>query len=306
MEIAYAPFTYQHTKILLRDLASAYPCAELAVIGTSVTKRGIFSLSLGEGEENVLFVSGIRGETYPAPLLLYRFFSHLCKSYESDGTLAGVKIRRTLRGRKITVVPCLVPDAFEIRRFGAIGAGCYAGLVSRAAGEDFKNWRANARGVNVAHNFDCQFRSVLLNTSVPEEKRRPSPFAYAGPAPESEAETAALVRLCARSAFRHCVVLSEFGQRVFWNAPAEATPSGGTQAHTVPITAKILAAAGNYTLSQKENTITHGAFPLWFAQAHGAPAYEIAPGKYPRVSSAEEFDALYTEIEEMLVLAAIV
>lgn len=305
MEIPYAPFTYLQSKTLLRALAAAYPCAGLSVIGASVTKRGIFALSLGDGEENVLFLSGLCADESAMPLLLYRFFARLCESYESDGTLAGVKIRRTLRGRKITVVPCLVPDAFEIRRFGAIGAGCYAGLVSRAAGEDFKNWRANARGVNVAHNFDCQFRSVLLNTSVPEEKRRPSPFAYAGPAPESEAETAALVRLCARSAFRHCVVLSEFGRRVFWNAP-EATRSGGTQAHAVPITAKILAAAGNYTLSQKENAIKHGAFPLWFAQTHGTPAYEIAPGKYPRVSSAAEFDALYTEIEEMLVLAAIV
>ncbi len=105
--------------------------------------------------------------------------------------LAGVKIRRTLRGRKITVIPCVTPDAFEIRRFGAVGAGCYAGLVSRAAGQDFNVWRANARGVNVAHNFGGQFRSVLLESAGETARNYPSPFAYAGPAPESEAEEAA-------------------------------------------------------------------------------------------------------------------
>lgn len=301
MEITYAPFTYSYSKTLLESLAAAHPCAELSVVGTTVTKRGIFALTLGEGEENVLFLSGLCGEENPLPLLLYRFFARLCESYESDGTLAGVKIRRTLRGRRITVVPSAVPDAFEIRRFGALGAGCYAGLVSRAAGENFKNWRANARGVNVAHNFDCRFRPVLLEAAS-DGKNRPSPFSYAGPAPESEAETAALRRLCTRKQFRHSLILSGFGRRVFWSAP----PQSDRQENDVPMTAKILAAAGDYTLSEKEPLLQCGTFPAWFSETCGAPAYEIAPGKYPRVSNESEFDALYRETEEMLVLAGIV
>lgn len=301
MEILYAPFTYQHAKTLLQSLAAAYPFADFSVIGATVTKRGIFSLSLGEGAENVLFLSGLYADDTAAPLLLYRFFARLCESYASDGVLAGVKIRRTLRGRRITVVPCVAPDAFEIRRFGAVGAGCYAGLVSRAAGQDFKNWRANARGVNVAHNFDAQFRSVLLESDSVTADKRPSPFAYAGPAPESEAEAAALVRLCTRTEFRHSVTVCGFGRHVFWNAPSAEEPQNG-----VPMTAKILAAAGDYTLSQKEKTIKHGSFPMWFSENCGAPAYELAPGKYPRIASEAEFDAVYRELEEMLVLAAIV
>lgn len=302
MEIPYAPFTYAYTKSLLQGLAAAYPCAALSVIGTTVTKRGIFSLSVGEGEDNVLFLGGLCGEDGASPLLLYRFFARLCESYETDGTLAGVKLRRTLRTRRITVVPCAVPDAFEIRRFGAIGAGCYAGLVARAADADFRNWRANARGVNAAHNFDCRFRPILLDGGT----NRPSPFSYAGPAPESEAETAALVRLCAQKNFRHSLLLSGFGRRVFWNAPPAETVRRTAEGTAVPMTAKILAAAGNYTLSQKEPVLQCGTFPAWFAAQHGAPAYEIAPGKYPRVSNESEFDALYQETEEMLVLAGIV
>lgn len=303
MEILYAPFTYQYAKTLLQGLAAAYPFGDFSVVGTTVTKRGIFSLSLGEGEENVLFLSGLCADEAAAPLLLYRFFARLCESYKTDGMLAGVKIRRTLRGRRITVVPCVTPDAFEIHRFGAIGAGCYAGLVSRAAGQDFNRWRANARGVNVAHNFDCQFQSVLLDADGATAENYPSPFAYAGPAPASEAETAALVRLCTQTKFRHSVTVSGFGRRVFWNAP---TATDDEPHNGVPMTAKILAAAGDYTLSQKENAINHGGFPLWFSETCGAPAYEIAPGKYPRIASETEFDALYQELEEMLVLAAIV
>ena len=72
------------------------------------------------------------------------------------------------------------------------------------------------------------------------------------------------------------------------------------------MTAKILAAAGNYTLSEKEPLLQCGTFPAWFAESCGAPAYEIAPGKRVRISSKAELDALYKEVEEMLVLAAIV
>ncbi len=300
MEITYAPFSYNVGKKILSGLQNAYPFAEYSVLGASVAKHSIFSMSLGKGTENVLFISGLYADETAAPLILYRFFGRLCESYRSDGMLAGVKIRRTLQNRRVTVVPCLTPDAFEIRRFGAVGAGCYAGLVERAAGRSLGDWQSNARGVNVAHNFDYQFRPVHPRAAELREAR-PSPFSYAGPAPESEAETAALVRFCARENFRHSVMLAGSGKRVFWESPA-----ADADEKDVPMTAKILAAAGNYTLSEKESAFRCGSFPAWFAAHTGNPAFEIAAGKSPRVSSQAEFDALYAQVEEMLVLAAIV
>ena len=69
---------------------------------------------------------------------------------------------------------------------------------------------------------------------------------------------------------------------------------------------QILAAAGDYTLSEKEPLLQCGTFPAWFSENCGAPAYEIAPGKRVRISDAADLDALYKEVEEMLVLAGLV
>ncbi len=300
MAVSYAPFSWMLSQKYLEQIQNTYPCAALSVLGRTWAKRGIFSLSLGEGPDNVLLLAGLQAEDSAAPLLLYRFFERLCDSYEKDSTLRAVKIRRSLRGRRITVVPCLNPDAYEIRRYGAVGAGCYAGLVSRASHRSYDNWRANARGVNVAHNFDYRHTPVLLERENTAAQPRPAPFSYAGPTAESETETQTLVRLCKRDSFRHAVVLSGTGGRIFWAAPDAHTDRSDT-----PLTAKIFAAAGEYTLSQKDDAIRHGCFTEWFAKECQSPAFEIAPRIQGRIQTQADFDALYEQAEELLVLAAI-
>lgn len=296
MQINFAPFTYAHSQALLAKMQSAYPFAQFSVFGRTVTERGLFSLTLGEGTDNVLFLAGLQGGDTAAPLLLYRFFARLCAAYSVNKSVCNVQIRRSLQGRKITVVPCANPDAFEIRRYGALGAGRYAGLVSRAAGNTFANWRANARGVNIAHNFNFHHQPVLLDTAAD----RPAPFAYAGPAPESEAETQALVRLCLRESFRHSVLIEDFGRRFFWSGA-----EGCFEKSDIPLTAKVLAGAADYTLSEKEETLRHGAFSEWFSTEFHRPAFTVAAGENPRVENQNDFDKVYREIEEMLVLSAI-
>lgn len=296
MQINFAPFTYAHSQALLAKMQSAYPFAQFSVFGRTVTERGLFSLTLGEGTDNVLFLAGLQGGDAAAPLLLYRFFARLCAAYSANKSVCNVQIRRSLQGRKITVVPCANPDSFEIRRYGALGAGRYAGLVSRAAGNTFTNWRANARGVNIAHNFDFHHRPVLLDTAAD----RPAPFAYAGPAPESEAETQALVRLCLRESFRHSVLIEDFGRRFFWSGA-----EGCFEKSDIPLTAKVLAGAADYTLSEKEETLRHGTFTEWFSTEFHRPAFTVAAGENPRVENQNDFDKVYREIEEMLVLSAI-
>ncbi|MGN0571903.1 MAG: M14 family zinc carboxypeptidase [Candidatus Fimenecus sp.] len=296
MQIDFTPFTYLQSQKLLAQLQSAYPFAAFSVFGRTVAKRGIFSLTLGEGTDTVLFLAGLEAEDTAASLLLYRFFARLCAAYHTDGSLCNVQIRRSLQGRKITIVPCVSPDAFEIRRYGALGAGCYAGLVSRAAGNTFASWRANARGVNIAHNFDFHHQSVLLDTAA----ANPSPFAYAGPAPESETETQAVVRLCLREDFRHSVILAGFGRHLFWSGA-----EGCFEKNEIPLTAKVLAGAADYTLSEKEETLRHGAFSEWFSTEFHRPAFTVAAGNYPQIQNQAEFDEVYREIEEMLVLSAI-
>ncbi len=296
----YEPFTYPYAKRLCAQMLAAYPFAAVSVLGRTVSKRAIFALSVGDAAgEPVLFVSGLSGADGGECLLLYRFFERLCRAFRRDGTLCGVKLRQSLRGRRVVVVPCLNPDAVEIRRAGPLGAGTYAGLVARTGTEDYAHWCANARGVHIEHNF------ASCHTPYPFEKfgkdgAQPEKGAvYAGPAPESEAETQALTRLCCSTAFRQAVLLHGVGGRIFWSAPDAPDVPGD-----VPLMARILAAAGEYTLSAKSPPLSCGSFPDWFATTCGAPAFELAAVRAAEPETQAEFDALWQETQEVLLLSA--
>ena len=129
---------------------------------------------------------------------------------------------------------------------------------------------------------------------------RPAPFGCAGPSPESEAETKALIRLCLRENFRHSILLHGYGQRFFWSGDAVCFQKG-----EIPLTAKVLAGTADYALSEKVEPLQHGTFPEWFSSEFQRSAFEIAAGKYPTIQTNEAFDEVYREIEEMLVLSAL-
>lgn len=300
MAVSCAPFSYTQAKQITEHLQNTYPGIGLHVLGRSWAKRGIFAYTVGTGEESVLLLGGLSAQDTAAPLILYRFLERLCRSEQRDKTLRAVKIRNTLRERRVTVIPCLNPDAYEIRQFGALGAGCYAGLVGRAVGKSYANWCANARGVHITHNFAYAHTPILPKDAAQGKQPQPSPCAYAGPAAESEAETTALVRLCGREAFRHAVVLSGTGGYVHW-----AAPDAPTEKHDAPMAAKILASAGGYKLANMPADARHGCFAEWFAGEFDKPVYEIAPTALETLQTRQGFDALYAQIEEMLVLATI-
>ena len=130
------PLTYDPVKNMISLLRSEYGFAGFEVIGRSWAGKAVFSMSLGDGSENVLFLGGMRGKEQMTTLLLLRFFEKMCDAYKNDKKISAVKIRKSLQNRKVTIVPLVSPDALDIASKRADGAGVYAGLVARAAKGD--------------------------------------------------------------------------------------------------------------------------------------------------------------------------
>ena len=170
------PLTYNSVKNILSLLRKEYDFAGYEVIGRSWTGKAVFSLSIGDGNEKVLFLGGMRGKEQITTLLLLRFFERMCDAVKNDKKISAVKIRKSLQNRKITIVPLVSPDALDIAAKRADGAGVYAGLVARAAKGDYSKWNANARGVDISRNFNFPvfFRSgtaALRRTRARERTR---------------------------------------------------------------------------------------------------------------------------------------
>lgn len=171
----------------LGELAVRHPVLELSSVGTSVLDRPIPIITIGRDphSRSVLFVGGIHPTDVLTPAMLLRFVSEYAEALENGRRLYNLSLPYLYENRTIRVVPMLNPDGYEIRRHGAADDVVRERLLKQNGSGDFKNWRGNARGVDLWRNF----------TECPEvitDDEMICPQGTAGLSPESEPETAAL------------------------------------------------------------------------------------------------------------------
>ena len=73
---------------------------------------------------------------------------------QSDKKVGGHNLGDFLKIRGLTVIPCVNPDGVEIALHGSDAALKYKPLVEDVS-ENTRKWQANARGVDINHNFNA-------------------------------------------------------------------------------------------------------------------------------------------------------
>lgn len=198
-----------------------------------------------------------------------------------------------MENRKIVLVPNVNPDGTEIARLGSHGAGCYAGLCERAANGDYTHWHANARGVDIRHNFGAAweaFHKAQTETGI----LKPAPQGYGGPSPESEPEARSLTRLCSVLPFRHAFSLEAGVPKLVWNYGKYTNPESAMMA-------RVLSSVSGIPPERGE-AAPEGDFAGWFAEKKQRPAVKMHIGKE---NALADFENTYARFEEMLLLGSI-
>ncbi len=289
--------TYEMLTAAVREIAARYPFAEVSSCGKSTLGRDILSLSIGHGGNYILYIGGVHAQERLTVLALLRFYERLCEAYTSCKEIAGLSAREILADRRLIVVPAMNPDGIEIALRGAQATGEYKALCENACGADFSAWNANARGVDLNHNFDAGWRQ-LRRMEMQAGITGPAPRRYGGTHAESEAETKAVTRLCREIPIRHAVAFHSQGEEIYWdygkNTPAKSL-----------LMAKIFAAVTDYELVKNEGLASHGGFKDWFIEEFSRPAFTIEIGKGHNPLPLSDFDRVYARIEEMLAVGII-
>ena len=278
-------------------LCDRYRFLDSVPIGQSACGREIRALLVGQGSHVVCYVAAIHAQEWLTALLLLRLCEELCGALEHGGSLAGVSIARGMHGRSLLFVPVANPDGVEIALHGAQSAGPFASQVQILGGDTHGLWQANARGVDLNHNFNAGFAEL----QALEQKNgilSPAPRRYGGKAPHSEPETQALVSLCRRARFSHLLALHSQGEEIYWQY-GRRTP------HRSEMMAHILADACGYRLAQPEGLAVGGGLKDWFITEFDRPAFTVECGKGQNPLPLSDFEPLYRRLREMLVLAAV-
>lgn len=278
------------------SLCRRYPFLSCGSIGKSAVGRSLISLSLGRGKA-VLLCGAFHGCESITGSVILRFIERLCAAAESHSEICGIDAAQILRTRQIVAVPRVNPDGCEIALHGASAAGEFADRVRKIAGGYPERWDANARGVDINHNFDAgwhRLRELEQEAGI----FGPSPRRYGGTRPCSEPETAAMVTLCEQIAFHISVAFHTQGEVIYWSYGKNTPQRSRTLAN-------LFVAASGYALEQPTGLASHGGFKDWAIDKLNRMAFTVELGRGTNPLPPSDLDKIYDKVEQMLTLMCI-
>ena len=248
---------YRARNRIIAEICGKSGFVKASAIGKSLCGREISLLEAGRNAD-ILLCGGFHGMEYLTALCLLKFAEELVSV-----------------GKNAAIVPCANPDGVEIAVHGKKAAGKYSGLVDSLCQNPKSCWQANARGVDINHNFNAGWKE-LKRRELELGIISPSPTRFGGNFPESEPETKALVSLCERKNYKLAVALHSQGREIYCQFGGE-TPESSFHL------AEELSKISGYAVSEPEQIAVGGGFKDWFIERFKKPALtiEIGLGKNP-------------------------
>ena len=290
--------TYSLYENLVKELSEKYKTLKITTCGKSLLGKEIFAFVIGEGKKNIVYVGGTHGIEWLTSLLLLKFTENLASAYENESLLSGFNIKDILENKKLIIIPELNPDGIEIAIKGASACGKYKAENYEICKGDFSFWSANARGVDINHNFNADWYT-LREAEKEAGINSPSPSRFGGLFPESEPETAAITRLCRRIPVEMLITFHSQGEEIFYeygkNTPEKAL-------HI----AKMFSALTDYTLVKNEGLYSSGGLKDWFIEEFKRTAFTIEMGKGKNPLPLEEVAGIYEKLEALMVVGMVV
>ncbi len=233
-------------------------------IGKSLSGRDILAFKLGCGARRLFLSGAYHGTEHLTAKVLIDFAGDVARGNVSDTLLDDISLY---------IVPMVNPDGNEI-----------------AAGGVY--WQANARGVDINHNFDALWelsRSALSDAGFGE----PSPTKYPGTFPESEPETRAVADFTRHNRFDAVMALHSQGMVIYYDF-CGIVPIGTYDYLTA------FESGGAYRRAEAAGTAVYGGFKDWFIKAFRRPGFTIEIGSGVNPLPLSDFDIIYKEVSPIL------
>ena len=294
-------FTHEVMCGMIERLCADYECISFFSIGKSLFGRSIPCLRFGAGSVNMLYVGAHHGMEWITSILLMRFAEDLCDNYINKRNLYGINADYLYQARSFYIVPILNPDGVELCINGIAAGNPMKDRLVRAnnMSDDFSSWQANARGVDLNHNYDAgfaEYKSIESKLGITGA----APTRYSGEYPESEPETQALCKLVRTVGdFKIAMALHTQGEEIYADFNGKYPPRG-------EIIGKQLARCSGYKLTRADGPAAYGGFKDWYISEFNKPAFTVECGKGKNPLQVCMNAGIYADIRKMLFRAAVV
>lgn len=292
-----APPYYQSYLKKLFELKQRFPFLKLFSIGSTLLSREIYGICIGNQQTVTLFAGAFHAQEWLTCTLLVRYLEELAEGYHQSTMLCGNAIRQSLERRGIVFLPMVNPDGVSIALEGASSAGSLESFVESIMKKSTRSWQANARGVDLNHNYDAGYEQLKELERI-AGITSPSPRQYGGEYPHSEEETKAILRFLAENSVETAYAFHSQGEEIFYEYGLHTPPQSLTIAER-------LSNSSGYTLVKNDGLYSHGGFKDYFINQFHRPGFTIEIGRGENPLPITDLADIYDKIHEMLMLATI-
>lgn len=294
-------YDYAALKNDLTGLCVRYPFLHTESAGQSLLGKNLYVLRLGEGRNHVFYNATHHALEWINSLLLMRFAENFCKAYAVGGKIAGFDAGEIWRQSSIWLMPMVNPDGVELVLNGLReDHPYYERLIGFNGGSsDFSRvWQANAGGVDLNHNYDAGWE-LCKKAEKDYGIYGPGPTRYSGEKPESEPESRAVADFTCSHDFRLVLAYHSQGREIYWQYLDREPPDSRR-------IGELFAVTSGYELKKISGIASYSGYKDWFIDKFNRPGYTIETGHGKNPLPVSQFDRIYHENIELMLLAALV
>lgn len=282
---------YDYSKLMsdAEILANNYDIIEKFSIGKSVMQKDIWCLKIGEGKKKIILSGAYHGLEYLTAAFLIKFLSNYTVHIITGANYFGYDIKTLYEDVTLYIVPMVNPDGVDIAVNGLdITNEFHRHLISEVGIHSFNNvWQANARGVDINHNFDANWHMVV---------DKPVPSKYGGAYAESEPETKVITEFIRKEKFDMLLAFHSQGSEIYYDF------DGMTGKHSLEI-AKKMAEESGYAVRVPDGTAAFGGCKDWFIKEFGKEGFTVEIGKGKNPLPMSMMDDVYDDNAKIILCA---
>lgn len=279
----------------VRSFAVRYPFLRVTSLGKTILGRDIPVLAVGSGRRQLVYVGTHHGMEWLTGAWLLRFADEFCAGLKSGRTVYGVCLPTFAERFTLHIIPILNPDGVEYQQHGVSEGNplCHRVIGMNGGSADFSHWQANARGVDLNHNYDAGFAEYKA-WEASAGILGGGPTRYSGQEPESEPEVRAL---CSYIRFLGNVrLVASFhtqGEEIYYRHGGKALPGASEAARRV-------AELTGYRLSDATGPAAYGGLTDWCLTKCGIRALTLECGKGENPLPLTQLFPVYLKLREAL------
>ncbi|CAI6014766.1 M14 family metallopeptidase [Cohnella sp. JJ-181] len=273
----------------VKRLTNAFPFLKTATIGKSVMGKPIVALRIGDGPFCWHLNAAVHANEWITSLIAMRFLEDYGRACRRRARIGGLEAADLYRRTSLWVVPMVNPDGVELVQEGLQPGHPLSAQLGRwnRGSPSFRNWKANARGVDLNDQFPAGWEEERRRRGVPG----PAPRDYGGDAPLCEPEAAALASFAEEQDFDAVISLHTQGEEIYWNY-------GGLEPPESKAWASRLGLASGYR--PVELSGSDAGFKDWFIARFRKPGFTVEAGHGRNPLPLAAFEDMYDDCLRLL------